>query len=150
MVKENFSATFLLERGIEHLQQKRYAEGMTLFTLVGECFTPEKMHLATSLDRLIEEHAKYSQIQQKLQKLSDQLIEVQGELNTCNHTLDVLRSILLTETQSEHSAPATEHVHQQLRSMAAEDKANNPTLYAICLGPFEVRRMGTPIAICSV
>lgn len=149
MVKETFSATFLLERGIEHLQQKRYAEGMTLFSLVGECFTPEEMHLVTSLDRLVEEHAKYSQLQQKLQHLSDQLTEVQGELKTCNHALDVLRSILLTEMQNEHSAPKTEHVHQQLRSIAAEDKATKPTLYAICLGPFEVRRMGTPIAICS-
>src|SRR5450432_4725025 len=99
MIKENFSVAFLLERGIEHFQQKQYAEGMTLFTLVGECFTPGQTHLAGSLDLLIEEYARYSEVQQKMQELIDQFVEMQDELRACNSTLSVLRSMLLNEMQ---------------------------------------------------
>ena len=147
MVKETFSVTFLLERGIEHFQQKHYAESMSLLTLVSEYFTPEQIHLASSLDMLIEEHTKYATLQQKLQKLIDQFMEVQDELKTCNDTLGVLQSILLAEMQRDHSSQTPDHVQQRQRPK--EDRTVNPMLYAVCLGPFELRRQGTPIVICS-
>jgi DNA-binding SARP family transcriptional activator len=149
MIKENFSVTFLLERGIEHFQQKQYAEGMTLFTLVGECFTPEQTHLAGSLDMLIEEYARYSEVQQKMQELIDQFVEAQDELRACNNTLSVLHSMLLKEMQGGRSSHTSDRVHQNPRQSSHEDRAANPTLYAVCLGPFEVRRLGSPIALCS-
>mgnify|MGYP001465436988 CR=1 FL=1 len=148
MVKETVSVTFLLERGIEYFQQKHYAEGMTLFTLIGEYFTPGQMHLDSSLDKLIDEYEKYSQLQKKLQELNEQFFEVQDELRTCADTLGALRSTLLTALQSEQSSPLSEHVHHKLRQLSVEDKAANPTLYAVCLGPFELRRQGIPITLC--
>nr|MBA2393839.1 winged helix-turn-helix domain-containing protein [Ktedonobacteraceae bacterium] len=106
-------------------------------------------HLAGSLDMLIEEYARYSEVQQKMQELIDQFVEMQDELRACNNTLSTLRSMLLTEMQVERSLPTSHRVHQNVRQSSQEDRAANPTLYAVCLGPFEVRRLGSPITLCS-
>ncbi len=68
---ETLSVTLLLERGIEYVQQERYAEGMALLTLACEHLTPDHyMNLATVLDTLTQEYAKYSHLQQALRRPS--------------------------------------------------------------------------------
>jgi DNA-binding SARP family transcriptional activator len=141
--------TSLIERAIDYLQQECYSEGMALLTLVSEHLTPDQMHLTTLLDVLRQECIKYSHLQQTLQEMSAQFIEVQAELQASVANLSSLRSKLLIEINSEHTSHKPGYTHRPLKQVPVEADGANPRLYAICLGPFEVRRLGVPLALCS-
>jgi DNA-binding SARP family transcriptional activator len=145
-IPEAVSVTSLIERAIEYFQHKHYSEGLALLTLVGEHLTAHRMHLTTSLEVLRQECAKYSQLQQTLQEVSARVSEVHAALQASTATLSSLRSTLLIETNSEHISYQPGYA---LKQAHVEDDTANPPLYAICLGPFEVRHLGVPLVLCS-
>lgn len=135
MSRETVLRAFLIERGIEHFQQKYYVEEMTLFPLVGTCILCQQMHLADSLAALNTEYTKRSEFQRRPQNLKEQFIEVQDEPTACDNIADVLQSMLLHDLQDEHSGHAFRYVHHELRHTPIEDVTANSALYAVCL-PF--------------
>jgi DNA-binding SARP family transcriptional activator len=146
---EVLSVPSLMERAIEYFEQEHYTEGMTLLTLVREHLTPGQMHLAPLLDVLRQECAKHSHLQQALQEVSTRFIEIHAELQASIATLSSLRSTLLIETNSEQAYEKPEYAHRSFKQASIEDDVAHPTLYVICLGPFEVRRLGVALALCS-
>jgi hypothetical protein len=75
-IPEVVSVPSLMERARAYFEQERYAEGMTLLTLVAEDLPPDQLHLTPLLEVLQQEYIKYSHLQQTLQEVSAQLIEV--------------------------------------------------------------------------
>ena len=140
--------TLLLEQGIEYFQQERYAEGMALLTLACEHLTPDQEHLAGLLEMVRREYAKYSRLQQTLQQVIAQFIEVHAELKASTATFGALRSMLLAETNSRHTLPRSGY-HRPVEQASIEGDVAHSTLYAVCFGPFELRRLGVPVALCS-
>lgn len=138
--RETLSAALLFERGVAYVQQERYAEGIALLTLACEHLPPDHdMNPTALLDTLTQEYAKYSHLQQALQEVSAQLSETRTELQASLATLSTLQPTLLNGQNSGHA-------HHSLEQAPADD-ATKPTLYAICLGPFELKRLGVPIAL---
>jgi DNA-binding SARP family transcriptional activator len=148
-ILETISVASLIKRAIDYFQQERYTEGMTLLTLAGEHLTPDQIQLATLLEVLRQECTKYSHLQQRLQEMSARFIEVHAELQASMATLSSLRSTLLLETNSQHSSHTSVYADRPLKQVSVEDDRTNPPLYAICLGPFEVRRLGVALALCT-
>jgi DNA-binding SARP family transcriptional activator len=141
--------TLLLERGIEYFQQERYAEGMALLTLAGEYLTPDQEHLADLLEMVRREYFAYSRLQQTLQEVSAQFIEAHAELKVSMAVLSALWSMLLAETNSGPTLHISGYVHRSMEQAPIEGDVANPTLYAVCFSPFELRCLGVPIALCS-
>ncbi|GCF07956.1 AfsR/SARP family transcriptional regulator [Dictyobacter arantiisoli] len=141
----NLSVKHLFERGIEYIQQGRYNEGMPLLKIASEHLTPAQEHIAHLLDLLMKEYTRYSQLQHKMQEVSDHFIEIQEEIKSKNTTFNALCISLLNET--EHTSISQGGIHgAQKLSLVEEDKGHS--LYAICLAPFEIRYCGTPIPLC--
>ncbi|MBV9021304.1 MAG: winged helix-turn-helix domain-containing protein [Chloroflexi bacterium] len=143
------SVALLLERGIACFQREHYAEGMALLTLADELLTPEWMHLTGLLTMLRCEYAKHFHLQQTLQEVSARFIEVQTELEANIAAFSALSSRLLTETLSKQIQPVPREVDSLQVQESVEDDSANPTLYAVCFGPFELRYQGVPLALCS-
>jgi DNA-binding SARP family transcriptional activator len=138
-----------MERARAYFEQERYAEGMTLLTLVAENLPPDQLHLTPSLQVLQQAYIKYSHLQQTLQEVSAQLIEVYTQLQTSRATLSSLRSALLLEITSEDTAHKSGYAHRSLKQVPVETDSANPRMDIICLGPFEVRHLDVPIALCA-
>jgi DNA-binding SARP family transcriptional activator len=141
--------TLLLERGIEYFQQEHYAEGMALLTLAGEHLAPDQEQLASLLEMVRREYAKYSRLRQTLQEVSTQFIEVHAELNASIVTFGALRSMLLAEIDRFPAPRVSEYTYHSMEQASVECDSADPSLYAICFGPFELRRLGAPITLCS-
>jgi DNA-binding SARP family transcriptional activator len=147
---EPLSAASLIERGIVYFQQERYTEGITLLTMACEHLLPDhRMHFAALLDVLTQEYAKYSHLEQTLQEVSVRFAEVHAELQASRAALSDLGAALLIDSNSEHIFHIPGHTQSPSKQASVEDGVVNPGLYAICLGPFEVRCLGVPISLCS-
>lgn len=146
---EPLSLMFLFEQGLEYIRQERYIEGITLLTVVGEHLPPDQIHLVNLLAPLRQECAKYSHIQQTLQEMNDSFVEVYTEIKASIATLTTLRSRLLIETNSGYTLHRLGQTYHSLEQVPVEEDGANPTLYAVCFGPFELSYLGVSIALCS-
>ncbi len=137
----SLSVTTILEHGMHSFQQQNYGEGRALFSLASRYLSPELARLSTLLDVVTQECMRYTDLQQELQTLGSQYAQVSQELTSCSAILLALESQLLSEVKNAVNVPVSRKLFND-PSYAASG------LYAVCLGPFELRRNGVPITLC--
>lgn len=152
-VPDTIPVALVLERGLEHVQQGRYAEGVALLKLVSECITPEQMPLDPGLKAFIQEYEKYQDALQLLYRTGIHLARLDAELRARITTLHAsLPALLRGKKPTAHSdiyPHAASSPLLQIPQIPEEDKAALLSLYATCLAPFEVRCSGVPLKLCS-
>ena len=163
---EDPSLVSLLERGLQCGRQEHYAEGATFFALARERLSPNQMHIAASLDVLIEISTSYWQAQQALHEASKRFAEADSAQQAQLAVLEKLLPTLMENTSIIAQPLISSNGHQQVQILRTpianppgqkspaeqqplpEDGSTLPGLYFTCFGRFEVRRMGQPIALC--
>ena len=176
---EASSAASLLERGLNCVQQGRYAEGIAFFSLARERLSPHQLHIAAVLDAFIQDYISYWQAQQALHQASKSLIEAQAKQRTritalekvlpdlkedtdsishaTNPSLTNSKGLQLPQPQSLQPLSENSRGYQSPSSpvepdevaQSAEESDALPALYFTCFGHFEVKRLGRKISLCS-
>ncbi len=176
---EASSAASLLERGLNCVQQGRYAEGIAFFSLARERLSPHQLHIAAVLDAFIQDYISYWQAQQALHQASKSLIEAQANQRTritalekvlpdlkedtdsishaTNPSLTNSKGLQLPQPQSLQPLSENSRGYQSPSSpvepdevaQSAEESDALPALYFTCFGHFEVKRLGRKISLCS-
>lgn len=141
---ETFPVMTLLERGIHHIHNDRYAEGVALLSLFKAHSFSIHANLAELIDLFLSAYNNYTHAQQRLKLASSHIAEINKDINATLTFLTALKSALFTEIEK---AQHTVQVSQvQLPHGSEKEKAS--TLYAVCLAPFEIRRNNIPLALC--
>ena len=165
------SLAFLLQRGLDHVQQGRSAEAATLFALVREQLSFSQTNLIDLLDAFLHEYADYAHIEHTLQEVSTRFaaahLELQARMATFGTALSTMlkdaldvdgSSGLLQEEQEPDLSMLlpgvpTQHLQEISPSVTSplitENSAPLAPLSITCFGHFEVRRLGKPITLCS-
>src|SRR5438045_2722120 len=176
---EASSAASLLERGLNCVQQGRYAEGIAFFSLAHERLSPHQMHIAVVVDAFIQDYISYWQAQEALHQASKRLVEAQAKQQTritalekvlpdlkentnstshaTNLSLTNSKGLQLPQPQSLQPLSEDSRSHQSPSSpvepnevaQSAEESDALPALYFTCFGHFEVKRLGQTISLCS-
>jgi DNA-binding SARP family transcriptional activator len=100
------SLSSLLERGLRCAQQGHYAEAAACLALAREQLAPYQVHLATTLDVFIQNHADYWQAQQALHEASRRFAEADAKQQA-----DIVAVERLLSTLTEEQAPYTDPLH---------------------------------------
>ncbi len=138
-IQMSLSLNTLLERGVYCFQQQQYSEGATLFSLASNFLSPDLEQLSTFLELVTRECAKYTRLQQELCNLGVQYVGLTQELAVSMDLLLALEAQLLAEVNTIHG------VEQQTEKQPLCSSG----IYAVCLAPFEIRRNGSALTLCS-
>ena len=159
VAREAVPIELLLERGLEYVQQKHYAEGTALLALVRKHLTKDQGELTLVLDRYIQEYAEYQRAQQALYEISARFAQVRAELQARTAEFSTLLPALLTSantTDSSQYFTVPRFSSEDLPGISTPDskasadgKTALPALHFTCFGPFQVRRNEALITLCS-
>ena len=164
-IPEATHLAFLLQRGLDYVQQAHYAEAVALFALVREQLSPGQADLTDLLDAFLSEYADYRRVEYTLQEASMRFAAVHLELQTRIATFGAALSTIMKDTlDSDQSSSLLQGEKGPERSSLLsaptqylQGTAPVPTecniplapLSITCFGHFAVRRSGEPITLCS-
>ncbi|GAC1384219.1 MAG: hypothetical protein NVS4B9_27530 [Ktedonobacteraceae bacterium] len=167
------SAISLVEYGLNHIQQGRYAEGAIFFRQARERLFPAQAQLIATLDALSKATSHYLHAQQTLHEASKYFaeadIEQQAQIAALKKLLPDLEEntdiASFTRVQARKSSKgqqafqvvrpfqyAAENAKEYELTRLLENESTLPSLYITCFGRFEVRRLQLheqPLTLCS-
>ncbi len=163
---------FLLERGLNCIEQGHYAEGAAFFVLARERLFPNQMQLTAALDALNNAIASHLHAQQTLHEASKCFAESDTEQQAqiaalkkllptvAGDTLPIISTVTeLRKTPKGNqslrllpSSTSTSEPSEKYHRSSPKDRNTLPALYITCFGRFEVRRSDPsshPISLCT-
>jgi len=163
---------FLLERGLNCIEQGHYAEGAALFALARERLFPNQTQLTSTLDALNNAIASHLHAQQALHEASKRFAESGTEQQAqiaalkkllptvVEDTLPVISTVTeLRKTSKGYqslqllpSSTSTSEPSEKYHRSSPKDRSALPALYITCFGRFEVRRSDPsrpPLELCN-
>ena len=164
-IPEATHLAFLLQRGLDYVQQGHYAEAVALFALVREQPSSSQSGLTDLLDAFLYKYADYKRVEYALQEASMRFAAVHLELQTRIATFGTALSTIMKDALDSGQSPGllqrekeperssllsapTQHLQAAPPLLTACDVPLAP-LSITCFGHFAVRRSGKPITLCS-
>lgn len=162
------SLQVLLRRGLDYLQQGCEAEGVALLAVVYEQLPPDQMQVSEALKPFLQAYTQYQCAWQALREASRHFAQIDAEQSLRVVALEKACSTLLSQINSAGQAtqqnprtvqhypsaslplhPPPEDFPTVMPQTSAQSKRMLPELSITCLGRFEIRRQGQPVALCS-
>ncbi len=169
VASEASSLVRLLESGLCHVRQARYAEGIAFLTQAREQLSPSQMWLATAIDVFVQSHEMYSRTREALLQASNDFAKADAAQQAqivafANLLLSLIEAIEeLSQPQTSPEGPyCCDQLVTQLPQRDSKDNGDKqflllvhsevskclPALYITCFGRFEVKRLNQTVPLC--
>jgi DNA-binding SARP family transcriptional activator len=119
----------------EDLSSMGFADTLALLSSASAQNALDQSQITALFNMLSSKHAKFMQIQQKMQEILTLFTEITTDMQ---HGLATLQSESLQPSQGANKSP-----------MFPVQNPTSSSFYAICLGPFTLYSQGQPVKLCS-